>query len=132
MATSSDIKLADKARYQAKEFLDASNVTKITNLEDYIEITNSEKLTVAFYYNKWSGPCRSILPVFLSISDYALFEKVQFVTIDCDENENINLISEVVTGPLFKLFRGGEQLDVHIDIDDDFENSFGELIFSNL
>ncbi|GAA5937453.1 hypothetical protein JCM1841_000541 [Sporobolomyces salmonicolor] len=84
------------------------NVKHLTTRSFKKAVQGSEKLTVAAFTAPWCGYCKKLAPDFDKVAD-SLKGIVNVVNVDCDEEQNKPLCSEMgVQGfPTIKVFPGG-------------------------
>ncbi len=70
--------------------IDIPSENLITN---YSEITDIDKPAVIMFYVDWCTYCRRFMPIFGKLAN-EYKDKYNFAVINCDKQENINLINE--------------------------------------
>eukprot|EP01138_Halocafeteria_seosinensis_P014252 gb/GECG01014551.1/.p1 GENE.gb/GECG01014551.1/~~gb/GECG01014551.1/.p1 ORF type:complete len:167 (+),score=20.82 gb/GECG01014551.1/:1-501(+) len=98
------------ARCMATDESSTDNIVHIHSTDEYIQqVQNSTKL-VAYYTAKWCGPCRMFGPVYERLaSEYG--DRISFLKIDVDENEQLAANAGIQAVPTFQLFNGGKKID---------------------
>ena len=65
-----------------------------------------------FYFTaKWCGPCRSIYPMLLKLEEGISTEKLEFIKIDIDENDEFSDKNDIRSVPTFLLYKDNEVKD---------------------
>ena len=70
---------------------------------------SAENLTLVDFWAEWCGPCKSMHPVFESLSKK--YPKVKFARVNVDQNQNISAKFAVQSIPTFIMFKSGQILD---------------------
>lgn len=71
------------------------------------QVINSEKPVLVDFWATWCGPCNIIAPIVEEISkDYQ--DRVDFVKVDVDQNEELASKYNVLSIPTLAIFRNGE------------------------
>lgn len=69
----------------------------------------SDNLTLVDFWAKWCGPCKSMHPIFESMSKK--FPNVKFGRVNVDNNQNISMKYSVQSIPTFIMFKSGQIID---------------------
>ncbi|MDX1595926.1 MAG: thioredoxin [Nitrosopumilaceae archaeon] len=77
--------------------------------ENFDQIVSSDTPTLVDFWAEWCGPCKSMHPVFESLSKK--YPKIQFARVNVDNNQNIAMRYGVQSIPTFIMFKGGMQVD---------------------
>ncbi len=79
------------------------------NKDNYEATIGSDKVTVLDCYAQWCNPCKMLLPIFHRLADeYA--DKINFVSCDVDEQQEIAAKCEIQGVPTLVVFKNGEEL----------------------
>ncbi len=83
----------------------------ITDLNDsnFDQIVSAEKPTLVDFWAEWCGPCKSMHPVFESLSKN--YPNVKFARVNVDNNQNISMRFNVQSIPTFIMFKAGLVVD---------------------
>jgi len=76
------------------------------SLDDYKKMTTSDKLVLVDFSAEWCGPCKKMEPILKQIGE-EMKSKVQIVTIDVDENEQISTEMNIQSIPAMILYKNG-------------------------
>ena len=84
---------------------------RIIDLNDFNfdQIISAENLTLVDFWAEWYGPCKSIHPIFESLSKKYL--NVKFARVNVDQNQNISMKFAVQSIPTFIMFKSGQIVD---------------------
>ncbi|RHZ77058.1 hypothetical protein Glove_186g143 [Diversispora epigaea] len=85
-----------------------SNIKNITNLSEYQQLIASPKLTVVDFHATWCGPCRSMAPIFETLS--STHRHANFAKVDTDQAKSVSSTAQITSLPTFKLFKNGRQI----------------------
>jgi thioredoxin 1 len=77
-----------------------------SNFEQTISTNN---LTLVDFWAEWCGPCKSMHPIFESVSKE--FPNVKFARVNVDNNQNIAMKYTVQSIPTFIMFKSGQIID---------------------
>ncbi|MDX2395194.1 thioredoxin family protein [Streptomyces sp. DK15] len=88
-----------------------STVKAITSLDEWKEIVNSSHPVVIQFWATWSGPSKTIKPVFEKFSDEAAYEAVGFYKVDVDDQPAVAEDVGIRTMPAFVLYKDGEKVE---------------------
>jgi len=83
-------------------------VTPVTNLAQFREIINKDKVAIFDFWATWCGPCRVISPIFEEFSKQ--FPSIDFYKVDCDAAEDISTEVGIRAMPTFIVFRNGNRV----------------------
>ena len=76
---------------------------------NFDQTISAENLTLVDFWAEWCGPCKSMHPVFESLSKK--YPKVKFARVNVDQNQNISAKFAVQSIPTFIMFKSGQILD---------------------
>ena len=79
------------------------------NDSNFDKIVSAENLTLVDFWAEWCGPCKTMHPVFESISKN--YPKIKFARINVDNNQNISMKFAVQSIPTFIMFKSGQVID---------------------
>ena len=84
---------------------------KVIDLNDtnFDQTVSAENLTLVDFWAEWCGPCKSMHPVFESLSKK--YHNVKFARVNVDQNQNISAKFAVQSIPTFIMFKSGQILD---------------------
>jgi len=84
---------------------------RIIDLNDsnFDKTISSENLTLVDFWAEWCGPCKSMHPIFESMSKK--FPNVKFGRVNVDNNQNISMKYAVQSIPTFIMFKSGQIID---------------------
>ena len=85
-----------------------SGVTDL-NETNFDQTISAESLTLVDFWAEWCGPCKSMHPVFDSISKK--YPNVKFARVNVDSNQNISMRFAVQSIPTFIMFKSGQIID---------------------
>lgn len=77
--------------------------------ENFDKVISSENPTLVDFWAEWCGPCKSMHPVFESLSKK--YPSIQFARVNVDSNQNIAMRYNVQSIPTFLMFKAGMQVD---------------------
>ena len=85
--------------------------TAVIDLNDanFDRTVSAENLTLVDFWAEWCGPCKSMHPVFESLSKK--YPNVKFARVNVDQNQNISAKFAVQSIPTFIMFKSGQILD---------------------
>ncbi len=98
-----------------EEMLKQQNQPKIepgiTDLNDsnFYQIVSAENPTLVDFWAEWCGPCKTMHPVFESLSKN--YPKIKFARVNVDKNQNISMRFKVQSIPTFIMFKAGLVVD---------------------
>ena len=103
-------KLAEMMLKQAEQPLPRID-PGVSDLNDanFDRTVSAENLTLVDFWAEWCGPCKSMHPVFESLSKK--YPKVKFARVNVDQNQNISAKFAVQSIPTFIMFKSGQILD---------------------
>ena len=78
----------------------ATNLIKLSNMEEWEKLYNSDKGLVIDFTATWCGPCKMISPIFNALSEK--FNNLIFVKVDVDEFEELVSRMDISAMPTFK------------------------------
>jgi len=79
------------------------------NETNFDQIISSENPTLVDFWAEWCGPCKSMHPIFESLSKKYL--NVKFARVNVDNNQNISMRFAVQSIPTFIMFKSGQVVD---------------------
>lgn len=72
-------------------------------------INNNYDITVLYFSAKWCGPCKNIHPKIVDFSnDIENKNRVLFIKIDIDDNEELANECEIESLPTFKIYKNNQ------------------------
>ena len=77
--------------------------------DNFDQVISSETPTLVDFWAEWCGPCKSMHPVFESLSKK--YPDIQFARVNVDNNQNIAMRYGVQSIPTFLMFKAGMQVD---------------------
>lgn len=77
---------------------------------DWDDVVNNKKTTIFRFTAKWCKPCKSLDPVFESLSKESS-NSALFYNVDVDECDEVAALNGALTIPLFVSYRAGKRLD---------------------
>jgi len=80
----------------------------IIDLNDinFDQVISSENPTLVDFWAEWCGPCKSMHPIFESLSKN--YPNVKFARVNVDQNQNISMKFAVQSIPTFIMFKSGQ------------------------
>ncbi len=79
------------------------------NDSNFDQIVSAENPTLVDFWAEWCGPCKSMHPIFDSLSKQ--YPKIKFARINVDNNQNISMKFAVQSIPTFIMFKSGQIID---------------------
>ncbi|MEK0344762.1 MAG: thioredoxin [Nitrosopumilus sp.] len=79
------------------------------NDSNFDQIVSAENPTLVDFWAEWCGPCKTMHPVFESISKN--YPKIKFARVNVDNNQNISMKFAVQSIPTFIMFKSGQVVD---------------------
>jgi thioredoxin 1 len=79
------------------------------NETNFDQIISTENLTLVDFWAEWCGPCKSMHPIFESLSKK--YPNVKFARVNVDNNQNISMRFAVQSIPTFIMFKSGQIID---------------------
>jgi len=79
------------------------------NESNFDQVVSAETPTLVDFWAEWCGPCKSMHPIFESLSKN--YPKVQFARVNVDSNQNISMRYSVQSIPTFIMFKSGQIVD---------------------
>lgn len=87
-----------------------SNLSDVTDANFKSEVLQSQKPVLVDFWATWCGPCRALAPKIEEISA-SFGDKVKFVKLDVDANQEVPAQFGVRGIPTLMLFKEGKMLD---------------------
>ncbi len=112
---SDDPELEKIKQRQLEEILKQQNQPRIepgiTDLNDsnFEQIVSAENPTLVDFWAEWCGPCKTMHPVFESLSKK--YPNIKFARVNVDNNQNISMKFAVQSIPTFIMFKSGQVVD---------------------
>jgi len=100
---------------QLEDLLKRQNQPKIEpgiidlNDSNFDQIVSAENPTLVDFWAEWCGPCKTMHPVFESLSK--TYPKIKFARVNVDNNQNISTKFAVQSIPTFIMFKSGQIID---------------------
>ncbi len=100
---------------QLEELLKQQNQPKIEpgiidlNESNFDQIVSAENPILVDFWAEWCGPCKTMHPVFESLSK--TYPKIKFARVNVDNNQNISTRFAVQSIPTFIMFKSGQIID---------------------
>jgi len=79
------------------------------NDSNFDQIVSAENPTLVDFWAEWCGPCKTMHPVFESLSK--TYPKIKFARVNVDNNQNISVKFAVQSIPTFIMFKSGQVID---------------------
>jgi thioredoxin 1 len=79
------------------------------NETNFDQIVSAENPTLVDFWAEWCGPCKSMHPIFESLSKK--YPNVKFARVNVDNNQNISVRFAVQSIPTFIMFKSGQVVD---------------------
>ncbi len=79
------------------------------NESNFDQIVSAENPTLVDFWAEWCGPCKSMHPVFESLSK--TYPNVKFARVNVDNNQSIYMRFSVQSIPTFIMFKAGQIVD---------------------
>ena len=79
------------------------------NESNFDKVISAETPTLVDFWAEWCGPCKSMHPVFESLSKN--YPNVRFARVNVDNNQNISMRYSVQSIPTFIMFKSGQIVD---------------------
>ena len=73
------------------------------------DVLQNSKAVLLDFWAEWCGPCKSMHPVFESLSKK--YPNVKFARVNVDNNQNISMKFGVQSIPTFIMFKSGQIVD---------------------
>lgn len=104
-------KLKEMLAQQAEKESEAQVKPEVMELtgENFDRVTSSDNPTLVDFWAEWCGPCKTMHPVFESLSKK--YPSIQFARVNVDNNQNIAMKYNVQSIPTFIMFKAGQQVD---------------------
>ena len=79
------------------------------NESNFDQIVSAENPTLVDFWAEWCGPCKTMHPVFESLSK--TYPKIKVARVNVDNNQNISRKFAVQSIPTFIMFKSGQIVD---------------------
>jgi len=79
------------------------------NESNFDKTVSAENPTLVDFWAEWCGPCKSMHPIFESLSK--TYPNVKFARVNVDQNQNISTKYAVQSIPTFIMFKSGQIID---------------------
>jgi len=79
------------------------------NNSNFDQTISTENPTLVDFWAEWCGPCKSMHPIFESLSKK--YPNVKFARVNVDQNQNISMKYAVQSIPTFIMFKSGQIVD---------------------
>jgi len=79
------------------------------NSENFLDVINSENVTVVDFFANWCGPCRKMAPLLEEVETE--LTNVKFAKINTDENIEMAKKYQVSGLPTLMVFKNGEAVE---------------------
>ncbi len=79
------------------------------NSTNFNQIVSADNPTLVDFWADWCGPCKSMHPVFESLSKK--YTNIKFARVNVDQNQNIAMKFSVQSIPMFIMFKSGQIVD---------------------
>lgn len=76
---------------------------------NFNQIISADNPTLVDFWADWCGPCKSMHPVFESLSKK--YTNIKFARVNVDQNQNIAMKFSVQSIPMFIMFKSGQIVD---------------------
>jgi len=112
---SEDPEIAKIMQKKLEEMLKQKNEPKIEpgiidlNASNFDKVISAENPTLVDFWAEWCGPCKSMHPIFESLSKK--YPNVKFARVNVDQNQNISMRFAVQSIPTFIMFKAGQIVD---------------------
>jgi len=100
-------KLEEMLRQQSQPHIQPG----IIDLNDinFTQVVSANNSTLVDFWADWCGPCKSMHPVFESLSKK--YTNIKFARVNVDQNQNIAMKFSVQSIPMFIMFKSGQIVD---------------------
>ncbi|XP_063729549.1 uncharacterized protein LOC134857112 [Symsagittifera roscoffensis] len=89
---------------------------EVTDLAEFKELINGDKVIAVDFTAVWCGPCKRIGPKFEEFSKE--YPNATFIKVDVDAAEEIAAAYKIQAMPTFKFFKGGEMIGEMVGADE--------------
>ncbi len=100
-------KLAEMLKQQSQPKIEPGIID--LNDSNFDKTISSDNPTLVDFWAEWCGPCKSMHPIFESMSKK--FPNVKFGRVNVDNNQNISMKYAVQSIPTFIMFKSGQIID---------------------
>ena len=83
-------------------------ILNISNNNEYQNILKNNTYVVIIFSASFCKPCKEIYPYILDLSE--IYNNIQFIKVDIQNNEDISDIDNIVTIPHFKFVKNNSEL----------------------
>lgn len=100
-------KLAEMLRQQSQPTIEPG----IADLSEsnFDSVISADNPTLVDFWAEWCGPCKSMHPVFESLSKK--YPTIKFARVNVDSNQSVSMRFAVQSIPTFIMFRAGQVVD---------------------
>ena len=95
------------------------------------EVLDNKNVVLVDFYADWCGPCKATGPIIQQLAkDSAYKNKVSFVKVDVDQNQELAGKYSVFSIPTFILFKGGKPVNQFVGARDKngFQKEIGKVV----
>ena len=101
------LKLEEMLRQQNQPYFQPGIID--LNNTNFDQVISSENPTLVDFWADWCGPCKSMHPIFESLSKK--YTNIKFARVNVDQNQNIAMKFAVQSIPMFIMFKSGQIVD---------------------
>ena len=88
------------------------HVEYVNNKQEWDNLIKSDKIIVCDFTATWCGPCKMIGPHFVKLAqNYINNNRVKFIKVDVDKNEEVSGICEISCMPTFQIWYNGNKIE---------------------
>ena len=93
-------------------FKDTIGPNKVTNINEFQSLLNTNKLIIIDFYATWCGPCQSSAPFYLKLSEEEQYKDlVIFRKCNVDLAKDVAKECQIKVMPTFKIFYNGKEIE---------------------
>ena len=102
------------------------SLIKVNNDNFEVEVLKETKKVLVDFNADWCGPCRMLGPIIEELSEEK--ENIKFVSINIDENDEIEMNYQVSSIPCLVLMENGKEIDRRVGLlpKEELESFIGE------